>query len=241
MASQREIRERAPNRPAAGDWAGNFAYVPVGKRVLDVCCLLIAIPSLLPLMLMIAALIKITSRGPVLFRQERVGHLGRRFTLFKFRTMIEGADTRVHEDYVASLMAGEGPMAKLDAHGDARLIPVGRLLRAAGLDELPQLVNVLRGEMSLVGPRPCLPNEYDRFLAWQRERFRALPGLTGLWQVSGKNRLTLHQMIDCDIAYVRSRSLWLDLKIMLNTLPAIMMELKAVRRAPTPTDPTLSS
>jgi lipopolysaccharide/colanic/teichoic acid biosynthesis glycosyltransferase len=241
MTSQREIREQAPNQPTAAVLAGNLAYVPVWKRVLDVSCLLIAIPSLLPLMLIIAALIKISSRGPVLFKQERVGFLGNRFTLFKFRTMIEGADTTVHEDYVASLMASEGPMAKLDAQGDVRLIPVGRLLRAAGLDELPQLINVLRGEMSLVGPRPCLPNEYDRFQPWQRERFDALPGLTGLWQVSGKNRLTFHEMIDCDIAYVRSRSLWLDLKIMLKTLPAIMTEVNGIRRASASTDPKPSS
>jgi lipopolysaccharide/colanic/teichoic acid biosynthesis glycosyltransferase len=146
----------------------------------------------------------------------------------------------VHEDYVASLMASEGPMAKLDAQGDARLIPVGRLLRAAGLDELPQLINVLRGEMSLVGPRPCLPNEYSRFLPWQRERFRTLPGLTGLWQVSGKNRLSFREMIDCDIAYVRCRSLGLDLKIMLKTLPAIMMEVKGIRQAAASTNPKSS-
>ena len=109
------------------------------------------------------------------------------------------------------------------------LIPFGRLLRAAGLDELPQLINVLRGEMSLVGPRPCLPGEYDRYLPWQRERFRTLPGLTGLWQVSGKNRTTFNEMIDFDIQYVRTQSPWLDLKIMLKTIPVVMVEVKGVR------------
>ena len=102
----------------------------------------------------------------------------------------------------------------------------GRLLRAAGLDELPQLINVLRGEMSFVGPRPCLPGEYNKYLPWQRERFLTRPGLTGLWQVSGKNRTTFNEMIDLDIQYVRERSLWLDLKIILKTIPAVMAEVR---------------
>jgi lipopolysaccharide/colanic/teichoic acid biosynthesis glycosyltransferase len=200
--------------------------IPRWKRILDVSCILIALPSLLPLVLMIAALIKLTSKGPILFKQERVGFLGRRFTVFKFRTMIVGADTAAHEQHVTSLIQGNGPMTKLDARGDKRLIPVGPLLRAAGLDELPQLINVLRGEMSIVGPRPCLPSEYAQHLPWQMERFNALPGLTGLWQVSGKNRLTFNEMIHCDIRYARMQSLWLDLKIMLKTIPAVMGEVR---------------
>ena len=99
-----------------------------------------------------------------------------------------------------------------------------------GLDELPQLINVLRGEMSIVGPRPCLPSEYAMYLPWQRERFRTLPGLTGLWQVSGKNRTTFNEMIDFDIQYVRKRSFWVDLKILLKTIPTLMVELKDVRQ-----------
>ena len=146
--------------------------------------------------------------------------------MFKFRTMIAGADTAVHETHAASLIESNRPMTKLDAHGDARLIPFGRTLRAAGLDELPQLINVLRGEMSFVGPRPCLLSEYNKYLPWQRERFRTPPGLTGLWQVSGKNRTTFNEMIDLDIQYVRKRSLWLDLKIMLKTIPAVMIEVR---------------
>jgi lipopolysaccharide/colanic/teichoic acid biosynthesis glycosyltransferase len=104
-------------------------------------------------------------------------------------------------------------------------------VRAAGLDELPQLINVLRGEMSLVGPRPSLPSEYDELLPWQRERFHTLPGLTGLWQVSGKNRTTFSEMIDLDIQYVRKKSPWLDLKIMLRTVPVMMNEAKSVWKA----------
>ena len=185
-------------------------------------------------MLMIAALIKIGSKGPVLFKQERVGHLGKRFVIFKFRTMIVNADTAVHETHTANLIEGNRPMTKLDAQGDARLITYGRLLRAAGLDELPQLINVVRGEMSFVGPRPCLPNEYSRYLPWQQERFLTPPGMTGLWQVSGKNRMTFNEMIYLDIQYVRRRSLWLDLKILLKTIPAVMVEVSDIRRSSTP-------
>jgi lipopolysaccharide/colanic/teichoic acid biosynthesis glycosyltransferase len=211
----------APARPV---------HITRWKRVLDVTCALIAIPSLLPLLAMIALLTKATSKGSLLFKQERIGFLGRPFTLFKFRTMRVGADTSRHEQHVAGLIDGNVPMTNLDAHGDARLIPAARVLRAAGLDELPQLINVLRGDMSLVGPRPCLPSEYAMYLPWQKERFQALPGLTGLWQVSGKNRTTFNEMIDCDIHYVRRQSLWLDLKIMLKTIPALMGEVKDTRR-----------
>jgi lipopolysaccharide/colanic/teichoic acid biosynthesis glycosyltransferase len=157
----------------------DFPRVPLWKRVLDVCCVLIAVPSLLPVLLMIAIVIKIGSKGPVLFKQERVGLLGKRFIIFKFRTMIAGADTAIHEKHADTLIESNRPMTKLDTHGDARLIPFGRMLRAAGLDELPQLINVLRGEMSFVGPRPCLPSEYNKYLPWQRERFDTPPGLTG--------------------------------------------------------------
>lgn len=204
---------------------------PTWKRVLDISLVLIAIPSLLPILLIIVVLIKVTSKGSILFKQERVGFLGRKFVLYKFRTMIVGADTVAHEKHVGSLIDANGPMTKLDAHGDARLIPVGRLLRAAGLDELPQLINVLRGDMSLVGPRPCLPSEYSRYLPWQMERFRALPGLTGLWQVSGKNRTTFNEMVECDIRYVRTQSVWFDLIIMLKTIPALMIEVKDIQRS----------
>ena len=161
--------------------------VPPWKRVLDISGVLIAFPVLLPMMLLIAIVIKVQSKGPVLFKQDRVGFLEKRFIIFKFRTMLADADTAIHETHVASLIETNEPMIKLDARRDARLFPFGRILRATGLDELPQLINVLRGEMSIVGPRPCLPNEYSKHLTWQRDRFRTLPGLTGLWQVSGKN------------------------------------------------------
>ena len=216
-------------KSAASAFSGDISRVPLWKRVLDIFCVLIAFPGILPILLLIALIIKAGSKGPVLFKQERVGFLGKRFIIFKFRTMISGSDTAVHEKYAASLIETNGPMIKLDVHGDKRLVPFGRILRAAGLDELPQLINVLRGEMSFVGPRPCVPSEYNKYLPWQRERFRTPPGLTGLWQVSGKNRTTFNEMIDFDIQYVRMRSLWLDLKIILKTIPAVTFEVRDIK------------
>jgi len=207
--------------------------VPRWKRALDIACILVALPLLLPLMLFIAVVIKIGSAGPVLFSQERVGYLGRRFMCFKFRTMVVSANTAVHEGHWKRLIDSNIPMAKMDLKGDSRLIPCGRLLRATGLDELPQIINVLRGEMSLVGPRPCISYECDKYLPWQRERFNTLPGLTGLWQVSGKNRTTFVEMIRLDIRYARTKSLWLDLKIMLWTVPALISQIQDLRSGTT--------
>jgi lipopolysaccharide/colanic/teichoic acid biosynthesis glycosyltransferase len=135
-----------------------------------------------------------------------------------------GADITVHQNHLAQLMESGRPMTKLDNHGDSRLIPLGALIRSTGLDELPQLINVLRGEMSLVGPRPCLPYEYESFRPWQKRRCETVPGLTGLWQVSGKNRTTFNEMIQLDIAYVENQSLRLDLRIILQTVPAMMTQ-----------------
>jgi lipopolysaccharide/colanic/teichoic acid biosynthesis glycosyltransferase len=206
-----------------------FRPTPAWKRVLDVGCILIALPVLLPIMIAIAALIKCASRGPVLFLQERVGHGGRQFICLKFRTMKVNADTGVHERHLADLIRSNAPMVKMDAKGDARLIPFGTLLRATGLDELPQVLNVLDGRMSLVGPRPCLPYEYEQYLPSQKRRFETLPGLTGLWQVSGKNKTTFSEMIALDIQYAENRSLWLDLKIMCKTIPALVAQVREAR------------
>lgn len=211
-------------RPAAQLPPEGSRRIPVWKRVLDVTCILFAAPSLLPVMVLLAILIKCVSRGPVFFRQERVGYWGSRFQCFKFRTMVATNDQTTHHRHVEELMAANVPMTKLDVKGDPRIIPLGRLLRATGLDELPQLINVLRGEMSLVGPRPCLPVEYARYQSWQKERFSTLPGLTGLWQVSGKNRTTFVEMVQLDIQYARELSLWNDLQILLRTLPAVIVQ-----------------
>jgi exopolysaccharide production protein ExoY len=199
--------------------------VPPWKRTLDVAAIFMAMPFLLPLSLVIVAIIQVTSSGPVLFRQERVGYRGRRFMCLKFRTMHCWAETNAHQGHFENLIDLDAPMVKLDATGDSRIIPVGKFLRASGLDELPQLLNVLRGEMSLVGPRPCLAYEAAKYLPWQMERFNVVPGLTGLWQVSGKNRTTFTRMMQLDIEYARNKSPWLDLKIIFKTIPALLVQL----------------
>lgn len=201
------------------------------KRTFDAGLILLAWPFLIPLALLVALLIRGGSRGPVLFRQERVGYQGRRFTCFKFRTMFVNASATTHQGHLRQLMNSNSPMMKMDSRGDPRIIPFGWLLRASGLDELPQLINVLRGEMSLVGPRPCLPYEYDNYLPWQKERFGTVPGLTGLWQVSGKNRTTFMEMIRLDIKYARSKTLGWDLKIILMTIPALIIQMRETRQA----------
>ena len=202
----------APGVARAGVVLAATDPVPPSKRALDLVLVFLALPLILPLMLFIAVLIRIVSRGPVLFRQQRIGYRGNPFMIFKFRTMLVNADTTVHQAHLNQLMDMNIPMEKMDAQGDPRLIPFGRILRASGLDELPQIINVLMGDMSLVGPRPCLQYEYDKYEPWQKERFHTLPGLTGLWQVSGKNRTTFRQMMDLDIAYVRTHTRWLDRK-----------------------------
>jgi lipopolysaccharide/colanic/teichoic acid biosynthesis glycosyltransferase len=150
---------------------------------------------------------------------------------FKFRTMFVDADTAAHQGHLLQLMNSNTPMMKMDSQGDPRIIPFGLFLRASGLDELPQLINVLRGEMSLVGPRPCLPYEYGQYLPWQKERFKTVPGLTGLWQVSGKNKTTFVEMVQLDIMYARHRTLGWDLKIILMTVPALVIQLVETRRS----------
>lgn len=195
--------------------------IPAWKRPLDILCVMAASPVWLPLMGLIAIGIKLFSKGPILFRQERIGYMGRPFTCLKFRSMHVNATTSEHEKYLSALMNGEKPMVKLDSRGDRRLIPLGALLRATGLDELPQLINVLRGEMSLVGPRPCTRYEFQNYQPSQVRRFNGLPGLTGLWQVSGKNNTTFRQMVCLDIEYLDRMSPWGDLKIMFLTVPAL--------------------
>ena len=132
------------------------------------------------------------------------------------------AETDTHERYYEELIRTNRPMIKLDANGDPRLAPFGRILRASGLDELPQIFNVLAGEMSLVGPRPCIPNEFANYEPWQRERVNGLPGLTGLWQVSGKDKTTFNEMVKMDLAYLSKMSILLDVKIMLKTTVTIL-------------------
>lgn len=197
------------------------AALPAWKRSLDLTLIALTFPVWLPLTVFIVLWVAITSPGPIFYRQPRVGFKGRRFMIVKFRTMKVNAETRSHETYLEYLMVSDQPMMKLDAKGDPRLILGGKLLRATGLDELPQLFNVLRGEMSVVGPRPCTVREFELYSPDDRERVNALPGLTGFWQVNGKNRTTFRQMIDMDVFYAANLSLAMDLKIIARTFPTI--------------------
>lgn len=215
--------------------------LPRWKRALDMAVILMALLVLLPLTIVIGAIIRLVSSGPILFKQERIGYRGKPFMCLKFRTMFCGAETSTHQGHLQQLMDSNQPLTKMDAKGDSRIIPFGRLLRSSGLDELPQLVNVLKGEMSLVGPRPCLSYEVAKYLPWQMERFNAVPGLTGLWQVSGKNRTTFTRMMQLDIEYAREKNLILDLKIILKTVPALLVQMwdsRLQRKAATPASAT---
>ena len=211
---------------ASGNLPAEVAIrVPGWKSGLDLACILLSLPIWLPLMLLLMLLTRIASPGPVFYRQKRVGLGGRQFFIWKFRTMKVSAETQTHERYFEELMRSDCPMTKLDAYGDRRLAPFGQILRASGLDELPQIFNVLSGEMSLVGPRPCTPNEFAHYEPWQRERVNGLPGLTGYWQVNGKNKTTFNEMIMMDLFYLKKLSLLLDLKIMLKTCTVIAGQL----------------
>lgn len=201
------------------DLSANFRPSPWWKRAVDVTGSAALIVLLAPLLAIVAAMIKLTSPGPIFFCQQRHGAAGQLFTLWKFRTMRTSADSNEHKQHVAQLVNSGQPLAKIDAEVD--YIPLARFWRATGIDELPQLLNVLRGEMSLVGPRPdVIALEY--YERWQLRRFEVTPGLTGLWQVTGKNHTTFDQMMQLDIDYVENRSVWLDSVVLLKTIPAII-------------------
>jgi len=194
------------------------------KRTSDLIISALAVALLFPLWLLIAILIKLDSKGPVFYTQERVGMYGRLFLLYKFRTMVAGADSELHREYQRAFIAGRAeanlgnekkPTYKLLA--DPRITRVGRFLRKTSLDEVPQLLNVLLGDMSLVGPRPPIPYEVEAYELWHRKRLDMKPGLTGLWQVSGRNRLPFEEMVRLDLFYIENWSLLLDLKIVLRT------------------------
>ena len=195
--------------------------LPIWKRALDLALIVLVSPGLLLLGAMVSLLIKCGSPGPVFFRQRRVGYKGKQFVCYKFRTMRVDANSDPHRRHTHQLIRSQTPMVKLDARRDPRLIPCGSLLRVTGLDELPQILNVIRGEMSLVGPRPCIPYECEAYEPWHWQRFDAVPGLTGLWQVNGKNRTTFDEMVRFDIEYAQRSSLWLDLRIIFRTIPAL--------------------
>lgn len=196
------------------------------KRAMDLIVSLALIISVAPLLLVLWLAVRLTSRGPALFRQERLGRDRKPFTVLKLRTMRIDNDDRIHRDYVTSLLssgsaapAGGSGLFKLDA--DPRVTRVGVWLRRTSLDELPQLINVLRGEMSLVGPRPVLPWEAQLFPDAYQPRFAVKPGITGLWQVSGRSKLSMRTALELDVEYVLRRSFAFDLGILFRTVPAL--------------------
>jgi lipopolysaccharide/colanic/teichoic acid biosynthesis glycosyltransferase len=194
------------------------------KRGLDIAGSLFALTLFMPLFLILAILVKLTSRGPVLFCQRRVGRYGKEFNFYKFRTMYTGNDPRIHQEYVSKLIAGEmnGSNGVYKIVNDPRITPIGRFLRKSSLDELPQFFNILKNDMSLVGPRPPLPYEFERYQTWHKRRVLELkPGLTGLWQVEGRSRTTFDEMVRMDLRYAIERSLWVDMKIILQTPSAM--------------------
>jgi lipopolysaccharide/colanic/teichoic acid biosynthesis glycosyltransferase len=220
----------APPGPVeTGDGMGSLlaARPPPLKRALDVFLGVVCLVLFAPLMLLIGVVIKVVSPGPVLFKQVRVGYLGKTFQCLKLRSMHVESNSSLHRQHLRSLINSDQPMTKLDEKEDPRIIPVvGPFLRKSGLDELPQLINVLRGEMSLIGPRPCIPYEYEDYELWHKHRVYVLPGLTGLWQVKGKNRTTFTEMMRLDIAYRRKHSLWMDIRILLATVPTVLAQMR---------------
>ena len=214
--------------PAGGGYAapvpmfvptpGVGAYLRFGKRAFDLAGALLMLVLASPVLLLAALLVKLTSRGPVLYKSTRIGRQGRPFTFYKLRSMVDGADR--HRHHLTHLNETDGPVFKIAR--DPRITPVGRFLRTTSIDELPQLFNVLKGEMSLVGPRPPIPQEVVQYEPWQLRRLDVLPGITCLWQVNGRSTIGFQEWMRLDLEYIRRQSFWLDVKILLRTIPAVL-------------------
>lgn len=229
-ASSTEAGSLSTTRLAVVD--GESRYSAAACRALDVAVSAVLLLVLVPVFLIVAAAIRLDSRGRVLYRQSRVGRNQEPFIVNKFRTMHSGAGHETHREFVIGLIAAREQashetQAERDESNffkmanDTRVTRVGRFLRKSSLDELPQLWNVLRGDMSLVGPRPPIPYEVEHYPPHWFDRFAVKPGMTGLWQVSGRSELGLEEMVALDVQYARSRSLWLNLKILARTVPAV--------------------
>jgi lipopolysaccharide/colanic/teichoic acid biosynthesis glycosyltransferase len=196
------------------------------KRLLDIVISVVAIILLAPVFAALWLAVRLETPGPAIFRQQRVGQHGEVFTCLKFRTMFYNADENVHREAIQRLCAGErlsdDPGSPYKMAGDPRVTRVGRWLRWTSLDELPQLINVLRGEMSIVGPRPAIPYELEHFQAWHYERHKVKPGITGLWQVRGRGCMNLEGMLKLDVEYARTWTVWTDLKLIALTVPSVL-------------------
>ena len=199
-------------------------YYVVIKRLMDVVFSTIGLIVLSPIMLIVAVAIKLEDiKGPILFSQERVGYLGKKFKMYKFRSMYVDAEERLHE--IQHLNEQTGPVFKMK--DDPRITKVGKFIRKTSLDELPQLINILKGEMSIVGPRPALPREVVQYNDYQKQRLLVKPGLTCIWQVSGRNSIGFEEWIELDLEYIKNQSLSLDIKLILQTLPALLGDYNA--------------
>jgi lipopolysaccharide/colanic/teichoic acid biosynthesis glycosyltransferase len=220
------------SRPAIGPMTGYTAaaalphitlpesgfYLRFGKRAIDTLGALAAMVLLAPVMAVVAVLIKLESRGPVFYRSCRIGRNGRPFVFLKFRSMFDGADRQRKQ--LTHLNEVDGPVFKISR--DPRVTTIGRLLRVTSLDEIPQFLNVLMGEMSLVGPRPPIPEEVEQYEPWQLRRLDVKPGITCLWQISGRSTLSFREWMRLDLEYIKHRSFWLDLRILIRTIPAVL-------------------
>jgi exopolysaccharide biosynthesis polyprenyl glycosylphosphotransferase len=193
------------------------AYIAL-KRVTDFMVALFLLALFLPIIPIVTILIKLDSHGPILFKQKRIGKNGKAFNFYKFRSMVTGAETVIGA--LRPLSGVDGPVFKIK--DDPRITHVGRFLRRSSLDELPQLINVLRGDMSIVGPRPNLPSEVSQYLPWQKRRLDVTPGITCFWQIAGRSHIGFQEWMRLDLEYVRNRSYITDLKIMLKTVPAVI-------------------
>jgi lipopolysaccharide/colanic/teichoic acid biosynthesis glycosyltransferase len=224
-AEARSVRDSVRTSSTSGWVLVGRTVVGGVRRLLDLLVAASVLLVLSPLLIAIALAVRIDSKGPVLFRQRRVGRGQREFTIFKFRTMCRDADASRHRKYVQTLIDGSreserGHLYKLSV--DDRVTRVGRFLRSWSLDELPQLINVLLGQMALVGPRPVIAYEVEMYPDSYLKRFAVKPGLTGLWQVSGRNERTYDEMVSFDIEYAESSSLWLDVRILAKTVPVVL-------------------
>ena len=225
MRSQRELeRPCAVSNVPVDDGAAPEVVIREGlpyrisKRVFDLVVSSVALILLVPIIPLIAVMIKLDTPGPVFFRQQRVGRRGRPFAFYKFRSMFVDADERKNE--VEALNEQDGPVFKV--RSDPRVTNVGRFLRRSSLDEIPQIFNVVKGEMSIVGPRPPLPSEVLRYQPWHRRRLEVTPGITCLWQISGRSHLSFNEWMRLDMEYLKQRSLRADLLIFIKTIPAVI-------------------
>jgi lipopolysaccharide/colanic/teichoic acid biosynthesis glycosyltransferase len=224
-ANTRTERRAVRAETVAEAWRFRHNFTNVARRSLDILVTAVLLSALAPLLVLIGLAIRIDTGGPAIFRQRRVGRGLREFTVLKFRTMYSDADPSPHREYVQALIGDDRPQERGGLYKlsvDARVTRVGRYLRSWSLDELPQLINVLRGQMALVGPRPVIPYEVEMYPDDYLRRFAVKPGLTGLWQVSGRNERTYEEMVRFDLEYAEGASLLLDLRILARTVPVVL-------------------